>query len=361
MKQMDRALVTPEMPPHAIELQPVKIPQPVLFKKNAKKKILLIGNSRSALEMAANINRVANDCTVVGCVRLNGRGEQGGEETGISVPVLGNLTELAPFMELIPLNVNTLIVADSEIRHHQMLRIMTLARKSGVDLWTVPQLTSAFLGGLKFFNFHGHPIVRIRANRIHPLQKILKTVLDYSAAVVGLVLCAPVMAATALLIKLTSPGPVLFRQTRVGKNGRLFNVIKFRSMFVDAEKQSGPMLSPADDRRVTPLGRILRKTHVDELPQFFNVLNGTMSMVGPRPERPYFIEGFAQCIPFYSDRLAVKPGITGLAQVYGSYHSKAEEKLIFDLNYIQNCSLLLDIKICVLSVWQAGKNLLGIC
>jgi lipopolysaccharide/colanic/teichoic acid biosynthesis glycosyltransferase len=164
------------------------------------------------------------------------------------------------------------------------------------------------------------------------------------------------MLVIACLIKLTSRGPVFFKQERVGKNGKVFKVIKFRSMDVNAEKNSGPVLSDINDQRITFLGNILRKTHLDELPQFFNVLNGTMSMIGPRPERPFFVDNFVRLIPFYGDRFVVKPGITGLAQVYGSYHSKAEEKLIFDLNYIHNLGLFLDIKLCFLTVIEAVKT-----
>jgi len=165
------------------------------------------------------------------------------------------------------------------------------------------------------------------------------------------------MALTALLIRLTSPGPIFFLQERVGKNGEAFKLIKFRSMYRQDGDSRIPVLSGLNDKRVTPLGRFLRRTHIDEFPQLFNVLNGTMSLVGPRPELPFFVESYSQHIPFYSDRFVIKPGITGMAQVYGAYHSKAEEKLIFDLNYIHNLNMVLDCKICLLTVVNALAGL----
>jgi len=356
MEPMDRTLVgKSKIKPSLAEKLDTRAN--LLLQSDAKQKLLLIGNCREASNIALNINAIAKDYCVVGCLKLNNR-EPFLEGPNTHMIIHGDFSELVPFLEMIPRNVSAIVIADPEVRHHQVLQIITLARKCDVKVWMIPQLANAFTGDLRFTNFYGHPIVKIRNNRIPPIKQFVKNSFDYLMAGGGLLVSAPIMLLAAFLIKLTSPGPVLFKQTRAGKNGRLFNVIKFRSMYADAEKNCGPVLSSTDDNRVTPLGKILRKTHIDELPQFFNVLNGSMSLVGPRPERPYFIEGFAQRIPFYSDRLAVKPGITGLAQVYGNYHSKAEEKLIFDLNYIHNCNLLLDFKLCVLTAWQACKSLI---
>jgi lipopolysaccharide/colanic/teichoic acid biosynthesis glycosyltransferase len=165
---------------------------------------------------------------------------------------------------------------------------------------------------------------------------------DVAGSVVILVLALPVMVAAAALIKLTSPGPVLYRQERVGKDGRLFTLYKFRTMIDGAEKHVGPVWAARDDERITPLGRILRRTRLDELPQLYNILRGDMSLVGPRPERPYFVERHQA---LQGVRLAVKPGLTGLAQVRSFYDLKPAHKVKYDYLYIQNRSVLLNVYI----------------
>ncbi len=175
-----------------------------------------------------------------------------------------------------------------------------------------------------------------------------KRVFDMVSALILILLSSPLMLLTALLIRLESPGPVLYRQERVGLFGRSFNVVKFRSMRTDAEKDGVPRWATAGDSRVTRVGRVIRKIRVDELPQLFSVLAGHMSMVGPRPERPYFVEQLKQEIPFYAVRHSVKPGVTGWAQVsyqYGSTKEDTVEKLQYDLYYVKNHSLFLDLVI----------------
>jgi lipopolysaccharide/colanic/teichoic acid biosynthesis glycosyltransferase len=154
----------------------------------------------------------------------------------------------------------------------------------------------------------------------------------------------------SLIIRLTSRGPVLYRQVRIGRGGAPFQVLKFRTMVDNAERHSGPVLARERDPRVTEFGRVLRALRIDELPQIFNVIRGEMSLVGPRPERPYFVAHFQETLPAYELRHAVKPGITGLAQVMGRYRTTAESKLNFDLLYIYNYSLLLDVKILLQTV-----------
>jgi len=154
------------------------------------------------------------------------------------------------------------------------------------------------------------------------------------------------MVLAALAVKLESPGPILYRQERVGLNGKTFNVVKFRSMRTDAEKDGVPRWATAGDSRVTRVGRVIRKLRIDELPQLFSVLSGDMSLVGPRPERPYFVEQLVQDIPFYAVRHSVKPGVTGWAQVsyqYGASREDTIEKLQYDLYYVKNHSLFLDL------------------
>ncbi len=179
------------------------------------------------------------------------------------------------------------------------------------------------------------------------LRTIVKRLFDIFCASILILLASPIMLVTALLIKLESKGPIFYRQERVGFNGRLFNVVKFRSMRTDAEKD-GPRWAAAKDDRVTRIGGVIRKIRVDELPQLFSVLNGDMSLVGPRPERPFFVDQLTREIPYYAVRQSVKPGVTGWAQVryhYGATLEDSAEKLQYDLYYVKNHSLFLDLVI----------------
>ncbi|MFO0673981.1 MAG: exopolysaccharide biosynthesis polyprenyl glycosylphosphotransferase [Polyangiaceae bacterium] len=180
-----------------------------------------------------------------------------------------------------------------------------------------------------------------------PTTRRLKRLLDVVAASVGLVLAAPLILLTALAVRLDSPGPFLYSQVRAGEFGKLFTICKFRSMRIDAEKH-GAQFAKENDDRVTRVGKIIRKTRLDELPQLWNVLRGDMSMVGPRPERPVFIEQLEQQVPFFKQRLYVKPGVTGHAQVRCRYGASTEdmlEKLQYDLYYIKTYSLWFDLSV----------------
>jgi lipopolysaccharide/colanic/teichoic acid biosynthesis glycosyltransferase len=183
--------------------------------------------------------------------------------------------------------------------------------------------------------------------------------MDYGFSFIGLVIASPLLIVTGMVIKITSSGPVFYTQVRVGKDGRSFNIIKFRTMHKDAESQTGPVWTKKNDSRITTIGRFLRETHIDELPQFINVLKGDMSIIGPRPERPHFVEMLNDEIHGYTRRLAVKPGITGLAQCYCKYDetiTDVRRKLRYDVLYIKNKCWMLDMQI----VWRTlSLSLLG--
>ena len=177
---------------------------------------------------------------------------------------------------------------------------------------------------------------------------VAKRIFDVAVSIVALVVLSPLFLITALLIKLMSRGPAIYTQTRVGKDGELFDIYKFRTMKVDAEKESGPVWASANDDRLIPGGDFLRKTHIDEIPQFVNVLRGEMSVIGPRPERPVFVDKFKKEIPDYERRLEIKPGITGLAQVWHRYDETIEDvkkKIKYDLLYIKKVCLWTDLRI----------------
>jgi lipopolysaccharide/colanic/teichoic acid biosynthesis glycosyltransferase len=180
---------------------------------------------------------------------------------------------------------------------------------------------------------------------------MLKRLFDIFLSGIGLVISSPLWLIFSLAIKLQDGGPVFYTQERVGKGGKIFKVYKFRSMIPDAEKQTGPVLATENDPRVTKVGRILRATAMDELPQLWNIFKGDISFVGPRAERPELVKKFVQFVPNYMKRFDVKPGLTGVAQVYGKYDSSPKEKLRYDLFYIKNKSFLLDLKLIILSFW----------
>jgi exopolysaccharide biosynthesis polyprenyl glycosylphosphotransferase len=179
-------------------------------------------------------------------------------------------------------------------------------------------------------------------------EKKIKRLMDIIISLVILLLSSPILIITAIAIKVESRGPIFYKQERSGLNGKVFKIIKFRSMIRDAEKKSGPVWSQKNDPRITKVGAFIRRVRIDEIPQMINVLKGDMSLVGPRPERPYFVEKLSQEIPLYKRRLKVRPGITGWAQVKHKYDETVEDvktKLRYDLFYIENMSLRNDLKI----------------
>jgi exopolysaccharide biosynthesis polyprenyl glycosylphosphotransferase len=199
----------------------------------------------------------------------------------------------------------------------------------------------------------GVPIISLNDVPLQGFNAVLKRLVDIGLSAAALILLAVPMAIVAALVKATSPGPVLYRQERMGLDGKGFDVYKFRSMFVGAERQTGPVFAREDDPRCTPFGRLLRRLDLDELPQLWNVLKGDMSLVGPRPERPYFVEQFKHRVPQYMLRHKVKAGITGWAQVNGwRGNTSIEKRIEYDLYYIGNWSVSLDLKIIWLTLFR---------
>lgn len=212
-------------------------------------------------------------------------------------------------------------------------------------VYLVPELHEIAMINAKTVQLDDVPVFEIDNFHLSMENMIIKRIIDIIFSLIGLIITLPIMAVVALAIKLYDHGPVLFRQERITQGNRNFDLYKFRTMVVDAEKMTGPVLAIERDPRITPLGRFLRATRLDELPQLFNVFKGDMSIVGPRPERQHFIDQFTQDIPHFKYRVVVKAGVTGLAQVLGKYTTSPEDKVRFDLLYIRNYSFLLDLKI----------------
>lgn len=223
--------------------------------------------------------------------------------------------------------------------------IAPICSRQGTELLLVPDSSDILLHGAAADHMGDLLVLSLAAPNLTAQQRLCKRLLDLLGATVLLALSCPLMLILHLLIRLESHGPAIFAQARRGHAENSFDMLKFRTMVEDAERFSGPVLASRDDPRVTRLGHLLRATRLDELPQLFNVLRGEMSLVGPRPERECFAEKFEREIPHYRWRTRVKPGITGLAQVWGSYSSTAEDKLRLDLAYIVNFSVWLDLKL----------------
>jgi sugar transferase (PEP-CTERM system associated) len=243
--------------------------------------------------------------------------------------------------------VDRIVVAVSDRRGHLPVEELVLAKLSGVEIEEAATTYERITGKLMIENIKPSSVIFSDGFRVSRWRRLVKRAADIVFSFVGLVLSIVPMALTAIAVWLESGGPVIYRQERVGQHGRTFTLLKFRSMRLDAEKEK-PVWAQAADNRVTRVGRFIRLTRLDELPQFLNVLRGDMSFVGPRPERPYFVEMLAREIPFYHERHAVKPGVTGWAQVkyrYGSSIEDATEKLRYDLYYIKHLSVVFDLTI----------------
>jgi sugar transferase (PEP-CTERM system associated) len=244
--------------------------------------------------------------------------------------------------------VDRIIVGLSDRRGRLPIQELLQAKLSGVRVEDATTTYERLTGKILIDDLKPSWLIFSDGFRASRLTRFVKRMLDLSLSMIGFLLAAPLMALTALAIKLDSAGPILYSQERVGENGRVFTVFKFRSMRTDAERGGQPVWARDKDDRVTRAGRFIRATRLDELPQLWNVMRGDMSFVGPRPERPFFVEQLAREIPFYVQRHAVKPGVTGWAQVkyqYGSSIEDAMEKLRYDLYYIKHMSIFFDLTI----------------
>ena len=229
-------------------------------------------------------------------------------------------------------------------------RLVKYCYANGIRSYITPKISDIIIRSSENIHMFDTPLLLSRNNGLSFEQKLVKRFMDIVISLVMLVITSPFMLVTAVAIKLYDGGPVFFRQKRCTINGREFYIHKFRSMIVNAEKEGEVIPATDDDERITPVGKVIRKTRLDELPQYIDILKGDMSVVGPRPERVEHVEMYTRDIPEFSYRLKVKGGLTGYAQIYGKYNTTAYDKLKLDLMYIQNYSLLLDLKLIIMTV-----------
>ena len=272
---------------------------------------------------------------------------------------IGDISEAKKF--IIAKNIKEVIIALDQKEYGSILNFITELRNLDVCIKIVPDIYDLLTGYAQMHSVTGMPLIDINPDILTEVQFLLKRLIDIFVSLFSLIITSPILLLVAIIIKLSSKGAVIFKQERVGLNGRSFIVHKFRTMYADSEKNTGPVWAKVNDPRITKIGYFLRKTRIDEFPQLFDVLIGNMSIVGPRPEREFFISQLKEKFPYYMRRLNVRPGVTGWAQIMGSYDTdidSVENKLKLDFYYIENISIWLDIKIMIITIWVilSGKG-----
>ncbi|MGD8563379.1 MAG: undecaprenyl-phosphate glucose phosphotransferase [Desulfarculaceae bacterium] len=281
---------------------------------------------------------------------LTHRQELVGEEVD-GLPVLGLYSQIRGVMA--EKDIQLVMIALPLSAHERILDVVNSIADEMVDIKVIPDLLRHISLRRSVEEYDGLPIIGLRGSPMEGWARVSKRACDFLGSLVGIIILGPLMLGLAALVKISSPGPVFYRQDRMGLDGRLFTMLKFRSMYQDAEKDCGPVWACKDDPRRTKVGAFMRRTNLDELPQLFNVLKGEMSLVGPRPERPEFITDFRLKVPRYMWRHKVKAGLTGWAQINGwRGNTSLEPRIAHDLYYIENWSLGLDFKIMLLTLFK---------
>lgn len=293
------------------------------MKLGSDKKVVIIGQEKDVAPAVQNFSTHKNN------------------KHKVSAVIIGNCYE-----NLVKLIDETDIVyLASKLEEAEKIKIYQLVTQKDKKLFLNTTFENLITINANIMNFEDESIIESTGFNIQPEDALFKRIFDIVVSLVLLVVASPFMLLTAILVKMTSPGPIIYKQIRITKDQKEFPIYKFRSMSVTAEAKSGPVLAKSNDARVTPVGKFIRAVRFDELPQLVNVLKGDMSIIGPRPERPYFVDQFNEENPYYYLRHNVRAGITGYAQVYGKYVSDYNSKLKFDLLYIKKYSLMLDMKI----------------
>jgi exopolysaccharide biosynthesis polyprenyl glycosylphosphotransferase len=303
---------------------------------------LIIGANQNAEDLVKEIS--SKGYNILGFIDANGQNNNRLEKM---IPKLGNLDQLDKVIVENEIEEVILAIENSEHKHLNKIIPILFGYEEKLLVKVIPDMYDILLGTVKINHLYGAVLMEIKQDIMANWEKLLKRAMDIIISLSMLVLLFPLYLYVAIRVKWSSEGPVIFKQERIGLNGKIFQIYKFRSMYLNAEHET-PLLSFTGDDRCTPWGSVMRKWRLDELPQFWNVLKGDMSLVGPRPERQYFINQILEKAPHYKHLLKVRPGITSWGQVKFGYASNLEQmlqRLKFDLLYIENMSLALDLKI----------------
>lgn len=310
---------------------------------------LIIGSNKKALELYEDIEgqSLSTGNRFVGFLHVD---ETNGHLLREKLPHLGGYEEVKAIIQ--SYQIEEVIIAIESSEHESIGRIVTELEDCSVIIKIIPDMYDILSGCVKMSSIFGAPLIEISNDIMPQWQKALKRFLDVFISLFVLIVFAPFFIAIAIIVKSTSKGPAFYSHERIGWHGKPFTIYKYRSMYADAEK-NGPALSSKDDNRITPFGRFMRRTRLDEIPQFYNVLIGDMSLVGPRPERQYFIDQIMKVAPHYKHLHKVRPGITSWGQVKFGYAENVEqmvERLKYDVIYIENMSLMVDLRILIYTV-----------
>ena len=316
---------------------------------------LIVGNGEKALELFNELQAQVKSqgYRIIGYIETENKSNAG--INGI-IPNLGSIKLINEVIQ--KYKIEEVLLALDNTDNKSMLKLINELLSLNVIIKAIPSLYDYLTGRVKMSEIFSAPLFRISFELMPPWQIKVKQLMDYTIAAIAIIVLFPIVIVLAITIKLTSKGPIIHRQDRIGQYGRPFTLYKFRSMYVDAES-SGPALSSKNDNRVTPLGRFMRKTRLDEIPNFFNVLRGEMSLVGPRPERQFFANQIIKVAPHYIHLQKVKPGITSWGQVKYGYAENVDqmvERLKYDLLYIDNMSIIVDLKIIIYTLITVFKG-----
>lgn len=304
---------------------------------------IIIGGNEGALHAFRELRDLnpSPGFKFIGYVSVNGRDQLLEDE----LPRLGSMDSISSIVE--SNEVEEVIIAIESSEHQNLRGIVSDLEGHDIKIKVVPDIYDILAGSVKMTSIFGTPLKEINPEIMPAWQAFFKRVLDVVVSVVAVIILSPLYLVLAILVKLSSPGPIIFKQERIGRHNRPFHIYKFRSMIPDAEAH-GPKLARRGDPRITRIGRFMRKMRLDEIPQFFNVIKGEMSLVGPRPERQFFIDQIVQVAPHYRHLQKVKPGITSWGQVKYGYAENVDQmvqRLKYDVLYIENMSLAIDFKI----------------
>lgn len=325
-----------------------------IHKRKAGFRTLMIGGSERAIEVYNEIESLPKGTgnTFVGFINLNGVDRQLEQKLNY----LGHIDDVEAILR--KNEIEQVIIAVESVEHDRLRNVISRLEGGDVKIKILPDMYDILSGTVKMNNIFGALLIEVNTDVMPIWQRITKRIFDVVASAIALVLLTPLFIVLGVLVKTSSSGPILFFQERIGKNGVAFNIIKFRTMVTDAEKL-GPQLSSSNDPRITSIGRFMRKSRLDEFPQFWNVLVGDMSLVGPRPERQFYIDQIAEIEPQFHQLTKVRPGITSWGQVKYGYAENVDQMLArmkFDLLYLKNRTLSLDFKIMLYTIFIIFKG-----